>query len=379
MAKAVPARRRILVIFGTRPEAIKMAPVVHSLRTYSRIETRVAVTAQHRGLLDQVLGLAGIVPDVDLDVMQAGQSLDDLMARLLMGLGRMLDEEAPARVLVHGDTLTTAAAALAAYFRKIPVDHVEAGLRSSDIYQPWPEEVNRKIAAVIADQHFAPTEIARDALLAENISVENIHLTGNTVIDALLATSRLIATRPELAAGLDRIAQRFADKRIIAVTTHRRENFGQGIANIAAAIAEVARRPDVAIIFPVHPNPNIRPAMEKALSGLDNVAMIEPLDYPHFVRLLGMAELVLTDSGGVQEEAPALGKPVLVMRETTERPEGVAAGAALLVGTDRHRIAAEIARLLDDKVAYAAMSRAHNPYGDGRAAERIARIIADIV
>lgn len=359
-----------------------MAPVVHSLRKYSRIETRVAVTAQHRGLLDQALGLAGIVPDVDLDVMQAGQSLDDLMARLLMGLGRMLDEEAPTRVLVHGDTLTTAAAALAAYFRRIPVDHVEAGLRSGDIYQPWPEEVNRKIAAVVADQHFAPTEIARDALLAENIPVEKIHLTGNTVIDALLATSRLVATRPELAAGLDRIALRFAGKRIIAVTMHRRENFGEGIANIAAAIAEVARRPDVAIVYPVHPNPNVRPAMEKALSGLDNVAMMEPLDYPHFVRLLGMAELVLTDSGGVQEEAPALGKPVLVMRETTERPEGVAAGTALLVGTDRHRIAAEIARLLDDKVAYAAMSRALNPYGDGRAAERIARIariVADIV
>lgn len=368
-----------LVVFGTRPEAIKMFPVIHELRKLEGIETRIVVTAQHRAMLDQVLNMAGIVPDIDLDVMQVDQSLDDLMARLVTGLGRVFDQETPARVLVHGDTLTTMAASIAAYFRKIPVGHVEAGLRSYNIYQPWPEEVNRRVAGIIADQHFAPTQTARDALIAENVPAGNIHVTGNTVIDALLATSRLVEARPELAAGLDELSRRFAGRRIIAVTSHRRENFGDGMTNIAEAIAEISGRRDVAIVFPVHPNPKVRPGMEKVLASLDNVAMIEPLDYPHFVRLLGMAELVLTDSGGVQEEAPALGKPVLVMRETTERPEGVAAGTALLVGTDRRRIATEIFRLLDDKAAYAAMSRAHNPYGDGRAAERIARIVIDAV
>ena len=379
MAITSPARQRILVVFGTRPEAIKMFPVIHALRALQGIETRIAVTAQHRALLDQVLAMAGIVPDVDLDLMQDGQSLDGFMARALTGLGRTLDEETPARVIVHGDTLTTVAAALAAHYRKIPVDHVEAGLRSFDVYQPWPEEAHRRLAAVIADQHFAPTEAARDALLKENVPAGNIHITGNTVIDALLATTRLIETRPELVAGLDPLAHRFSGRRIIAVTTHRRENFGEGMAKIARAVADVAKRPDVAVIFPVHPNPHVRPIVEKALSGFKNVALIRPLDYPHFVRLLGMAELVLTDSGGVQEEAPALGKPVLVMREATERPEGVAAGAALLVGTDCRRIAAEVFRLLDDKAAYAGMALARNPYGDGRAAERIARIVAEAV
>lgn len=354
-----------------------MFPVVHALRASDRIDTRVVVTAQHRGMLDQVLEMAGITPDLDLDVMQADQSLDDLMARLVTGLGRAFDAEAPTRILVHGDTLTTMAASIAAYFRKIPVGHVEAGLRSHNIYHPWPEEVNRKVTGVIADLHFAPTQMAHDALVAENVPATNIHVTGNTVIDALLATTGRIAEAPHLASGLDELAARFAGRRIIAVTSHRRENFGDGMVRIAKAIAEIAGRKDVAMIFPVHPNPNVRPAMEAALAGLGNVAMIEPLDYPHFVRLLGMAELVLTDSGGVQEEAPALGKPVLVMRETTERPEGIEAGTALLVGTNRQRIATEIFRLLDDKATYAAMSHAHNPYGDGKAAERIARIVVD--
>lgn len=370
------SRPRVLVVFGTRPEAIKMFPVVHAMRALGAFETRVVVTAQHRELLDQVLGIARIVPDVDLDVMQANQSLDELMARLVTGLGRVFDEQAPTRILVHGDTLTTMAASIAAYFRKIPIGHVEAGLRSGDIYQPWPEEVNRKVTGAIADLHFAPTQMAYDALRAENVPAERIHVTGNTVIDALLTTTARIAAEPTLASGLDPLAARFSGKRIIAVTSHRRENFGCGMTNIANAIADIAARSDVAVVFPVHPNPNVRPAMEAALAGHYNVAMIEPLDYPHFVRLLGMAELVLTDSGGVQEEAPALGKPVLVMRETTERPEGIAAGTALLVGTDRQRIASEIFRLLDDSAAYAAMSRAHNPYGDGKAAERIARIVA---
>ena len=379
MVIADSVRRRVLLVFGTRPEAIKMFPVIHALRALRGIETRIAVTAQHRALLDQVLAMAGIVPDVDLDLMQDGQSLDGFMARALTGLGRTLDEETPARVIVHGDTLTTVAAALAAHYRKIPVDHVEAGLRSFDVYQPWPEEAHRRLAAVIADQHFAPTEAARDALLKENVPAGNIHITGNTVIDALLSTTRLREARPELVAGLDPLARRFSGRRIIAVTTHRRENFGEGMAKIARAVADVAKRPDVAVIFPVHPNPHVRPIVEKALSGFENVALIRPLDYPHFVRLLGMAELVLTDSGGVQEEAPALGKPVLVMRETTERPEGVAAGAALLVGTDCRRIVAEVFRLLDDKAAYAGMALARTPYGDGRAAERIARIVAGAV
>lgn len=368
---------KVAIIFGTRPEAIKMFPVVHALKALPNVDARVIVTAQHRGMLDQVLEIARIVPDLDLDVMTANQTLDALLARLVEGLGRVFDDKRPDRILVHGDTLTTMAGSLAAYFRKIPVGHVEAGLRSGDIYHPWPEEVNRKVTGAIADLHFAPTDRARDALLAENVLAERIHVTGNTVIDALLETTRRIETEPALAAGLDDLAARFAGKKIVAVTSHRRENFGDGMANIAAAIAEIAARPDTAVIFPVHPNPNVRPAMEAALGGLANVAMIEPLDYPHFVRLLGLCHIALTDSGGVQEEAPSLGKPVLVMRETTERPEGVAAGTALLVGTDKTRIVSEAVNLLDSSSAYEAMARAHNPFGDGRAAARIAGVIAN--
>lgn len=366
----------IAIIFGTRPEAIKMFPVVHALRATPGIDTRVIVTAQHREMLDQVLAIAGITPDIDLDVMTPNQSLDALLARLVTGLGEVFDRDRPARVLVHGDTLTTMAATLAAYFRKIPVGHVEAGLRSGNIYHPWPEEVNRKVAGAVADLHFAPTETAAAALRAENVPDERIYVTGNTVIDALLATTARLNDEPALAAGLDSLAARFAGKRIIAITSHRRENFGGGMEAIAAAIAAVAAREDVAVIFPVHPNPQVRAAMEPVLGNLANVALIDPLDYPHFVRLLGMSTLVLTDSGGVQEEAPSLGKPVLVMRETTERPEGIAAGTARLVGTDRDRIVTEIFSLLDDKSAYEAMARAHNPFGDGTAAQRIAEIVA---
>jgi len=371
------ASRKIIVVFGTRPEAIKMFPVVHALRAMPGIETRVCVTAQHRALLDQVLDLAGIVPDVDLDIMQPDQTLDGLTARLVVALGAAFDAEKPDRVLVHGDTLTTMVASLAAYYRKIPVGHVEAGLRSGDIHHPWPEEVNRRVVACIADMNFAPTQAAADALRAENRDARGIHVTGNTVIDALLATQARIREAPALAAGIGPVVARFAGRRIIAVTSHRRENFGGGMANIAGAIHDIAARGDVAVIFPVHPNPNVRKVMDAELAGLANVAMIEPLDYPNFVGLLDACEIVLTDSGGVQEEAPSLGKPVLVMRETTERPEGVAAGTAKLVGTDRRRIVAEIFTLLDDKAAYGAMARAHNPFGDGQAAARIARIIAD--
>jgi len=366
---------KIMTVFGTRPEAIKMFPVVHALRAQPRIDVRVCVTAQHREMLDQVLDIARITPDVDLDVMTRDQTLDGLLARLVTGLGEIFDREKPDRILVHGDTLTTMAATLSAYFRKIPVGHVEAGLRSGNIYHPWPEEVNRKVAGAVADLHFAPTETAAAALRGENVPADRIHITGNTVIDALLATRARIDEEPALAAGLDPLVARFAGKRIIAVTSHRRENFGDGMKAIAEAIAAIAARSDVAVVFPVHPNPHVRSAMEPILGALDNVALIDPLDYPHFVRLLATSELVLTDSGGVQEEAPSLGKPVLVMRETTERPEGIEAGTARLVGTDKARIVSEIFKLLDDKDAYSAMARAHNPFGDGTAAKQIAEIV----
>jgi UDP-N-acetylglucosamine 2-epimerase (non-hydrolysing) len=357
---------KVAVVFGTRPEAIKLFPVIHALRALENVDVRVIVTAQHRGLLDQVLEIAGIKPDIDLDAMMPNQTLDGLTAKLIVELGKAFDVEKPDRVLVHGDTLTTMVASLAAYYRQIPVAHVEAGLRSGDIYHPWPEEVNRRVVACIADMNFAPTDAAAAALMSENRDAKGIHVTGNTVIGAM----------PSLAQGLDDLAARFAGKRIVAVTSHRRENFGGGMEAIARSIADIASRPDVAVIFPVHPNPNVRPVMEAVLGGLPNVAMIEPLDYPHFVRLLDMCHLVLTDSGGVQEEAPSLGKPVLVMRETTERPEGVAAGTAKLVGTDQSRIVQEVLTLLDDEAGYAAMARAHNPFGDGQAAKRIAAVIA---
>jgi UDP-N-acetylglucosamine 2-epimerase (non-hydrolysing) len=366
---------KILIIFGTRPEAIKLFPVVAALKADARFDVRVCVSAQHRGMLDQVLEIAGVVPDHDLDVMQPDQTLDALTATLLVRLGQVMDAERPDRVIVQGDTATAMAGALAGYYRKIPVDHVEAGLRSGNIYHPWPEEINRKIIGGIASLHFAPTETAAAALRRENVSAERVHVTGNTVIDALEWVTARIAAEPGLAAGLAPLEARFAGKRIIGVTSHRRENFGGGLEAIAEAVRRIAARTDVAIVFPVHPNPNVRRVMDGALAGLANVALIEPLDYPHFARLLSLAEIMLTDSGGVQEEAPALGKPVLVMRETTERPEGVEAGTARLVGTDVTRIVTEISTLLDDKAAYEAMSRAHNPFGDGQASRRIVEIL----
>ena len=374
MTNASPAK--ILIIFGTRPEAIKLFPVVAALKADPRFQPIVCVSAQHRGMLDQVLEIAGITPDHDLDLMRPDQSLDALTAALIVELGKVMDAEQPARVMVQGDTATAMAGALAAYYRKLPVDHVEAGLRSGNIYHPWPEEINRKIIGAIASLHFAPTEVSQAALLAENIDPSRVHVTGNSVIDALQWVTARIAAEPNLAAGLTDLEQRFSGKRIIGVTSHRRENFGGGLEAIAEAIRQIAARPDVAIIFPVHPNPNVRKVMDAALAGLANVAMIEPLDYPHFARLLALADIMLTDSGGVQEEAPALGKPVLVMRETTERPEGVAAGTAKLVGTKTVTIVSEIFNLLDDKAAYEAMARAHNPFGDGQTASRIAEIIA---
>jgi UDP-N-acetylglucosamine 2-epimerase (non-hydrolysing) len=372
-----PRSPRVLLIFGTRPEAIKLFPVIRALNTVQGLTVRTCVTAQHRGLLDQVLGIAGITPDLDLDLMEPGQSLDRLTARLLTSLGEVMDAERPDRVIVQGDTATAMVGALAAYYRRVPVSHVEAGLRSGDIYHPFPEEVNRRIVAPIADQHFAPTQTAADALLRENIAASTVYVTGNTVIDALYATSAALEANPGLAAGLDKLAARFAGKRIILVTTHRRENFGGGMENIARAIRRIAARDDVAVIFPVHPNPNVVSVMDAVLGDQPNIARIDPLDYPHFVRALGLSHIVLTDSGGVQEEAPALGKPVLVMRETTERPEGVAAGTAKLIGTDEDRIVSEIFTLLDDNAAHQAMARAHNPFGDGHASARIAKVVAD--
>jgi UDP-N-acetylglucosamine 2-epimerase (non-hydrolysing) len=369
---------KVLVIFGTRPEAIKLFPVVRALADTPGLTVRTCVTAQHRGLLDQVLAIAGLAPDVDLDIMEPGQTLDRLTARLLTGIGEVLDREQPDRVIVQGDTATAMCGALAAYYRKIPVAHVEAGLRSGNIYHPWPEEVNRRIVAPIADLHFAPTDTAAEALARENVRT-GVYVTGNTVIDALHWTGDRIAAEPALAAGLNAIADRFAGKRIVLVTTHRRENFGDGMASIARAIARIAAREDVAVLFPMHPNPNVVSVMDTILGDHANVARIDPLDYPHFIRALGLCHLALTDSGGVQEEAPALGKPVLVMRDTTERPEGVAAGTAKLIGADEDRIVSEVFTLLDDKAAYAAMARAHNPFGDGHASQRIARIVADAV
>ncbi len=366
---------RVMTIFGTRPEAIKLAPVIAALSKTPGIAVRTCVTAQHRAMLDQVLALNAIVPDHDLDLMRPGQTLDGVTAALLTGIGGVLDADRPDRVVVQGDTATAMVGAMAAYYRQIRVSHVEAGLRSGDNYQPWPEEVNRRIVSTIADQHFAPTETAAAALYREGIAPATVHVTGNTVIDALMATRDRIRADPALAAGLDPLLATFGGKRIILVTTHRRENFA-AMQAMAEAIGRIAERADVAVIFPVHPNPNVVTVMDRVLSGRDTIAMIAPQDYTHFVALLDACDFVLTDSGGVQEEAPALGKPVLVMRDTTERPEGVAAGTARLIGTDPARIIAEVTALLDDHDRYEAMSRAHNPFGDGHAAARIAKLIA---
>lgn len=375
MKNISPSKPKVVTIFGTRPEAIKLFPVIRALSKRVGLQSLSCVTAQHREMLDQVLEIADIEPDYDLDLMRADQSLDELTGRLLNGIGRTLDEIKPQRVVVQGDTATAMCGALAAYYRKIPVSHVEAGLRSYDIYHPWPEEVNRKIIGTIADQHFAPTETSAAALLKENIPADQISITGNTVIDALLTTTEKNRSDGFINAELKNLFARYANKKIIGVTSHRRENFGDGLTNIASALREIARRDDVALIFPVHLNPNVRAIMRDALAGLDNVAMIEPLDYPNFVALLDRSTLMLTDSGGVQEEAPALGKPVLVMRDTTERPEGIEAGTAKLVGTDAELIVKETGKLLDDKIYYDAMAKAHNPFGDGHASERIADII----
>lgn len=367
---------KVMTVFGTRPEAIKMAPVVAALHASPGIEQRVCVTAQHRRMLDQVLGLFDIRPDFDLDLMQPAQDLTDLTSRLLHGMREVLVSWRPDLVLVHGDTTTTLAATLAAYYQRIDVGHVEAGLRTGNIYAPWPEEVNRRVAGSVARLHFAPTETARACLLAEHVPAERIHVSGNTVIDALLWMVRRLDDDESLRREM---AQRFAfldsSRRLILVTGHRRENFGAGFEQICQALVELARRPDVLIVYPVHLNPQVRGPVESLLGGRPGIHLIEPQDYLPFVSLMRAAWCIITDSGGIQEEAPALGKPVLVMREVTERPEALAAGTVRLVGSDRARIVVETTRLLDSPADYRAMAQARNPYGDGHAAERIVRVL----
>ena len=367
--------KRFFVLFGTRPEAIKLFPVVKRLQAQNAIEVIVCVTAQHREMLDQVLKLTNIIPDIDLNLMATNQSLDQLSARILLSVGEALDRTLPDRVVVQGDTATAMIGALAAYYRRIPVAHVEAGLRSGNIYAPWPEEVNRKIVGSIADQHFAPTKLAAEVLQKENVPSERVYMTGNTIVDALLATKELIESNPALAGRWDHIKKRHGNRRIILVTTHRRENFGGGMERIGDALLQILQREDIAIILPIHLNPNVRDVLGTRLAGHPRAEIIPPQEYADFVGLLSLAHIVLTDSGGIQEEAPALGKPVLVMRDTTERPEGVHAGTARLVGTERDRIIAETFLLLDEPDHYLAMSRAHNPFGDGHASERIVKVM----
>jgi len=369
-------KKNILVIIGTRPEALKLFPVIYKLNEQENLRTIVCVTAQHRDLLDPILSLTKIKPDFDLDVMKPNQSLDQLTARLLLGLGEVYDIAKPDRVVVQGDTASAMIGALAAFYRRVPVSHVEAGLRSGNIYEPWPEEVNRKFVTQIADQHFAPTPRAAENLYLENVPRSQVHVTGNTIIDALQASRAMIEADPGLSVLGPKIAARHEGRRMILATCHRRENFGERMTQIGDAFERILQREDVVVVLPVHPNPNVRDVLGARLANHPRAEIIPPQDYLDFVSLLSSAYLVLTDSGGVQEEAPALGKPVLVMRETTERPEGVEAGAALLVGTDAERIVGEVNRLLDDGAHYQAMALARNPFGDGHASERIARIIA---
>lgn len=364
---------KILTIFGTRPEAIKMAPLVHALEKERQFESRVCVTAQHREMLDQVLSLFNIKPDFDLNLMRSGQTLPELTGRILLQLTPILEEYKPDVVLVHGDTTTTFSSSLAAFYKQIPVGHVEAGLRTGNIYSPWPEEANRKLTAAITKYHFTPTATSKYNLVNEGYSESNIYVTGNTVIDALLMIKTKIQNDEDLKRTLDaRFPYLDESKKLILVTGHRRESFGDGFERICEALAKTASdHKDVQILYPVHLNPNVREPVNRILTGIENIHLIEPQDYLPFVYLMDRAYLILTDSGGIQEEAPSLGKPVLVMRDTTERPEAVEAGTVKLVATDIERITGCIDELLTNVNAYQAMSFAHNPYGDGKACVRI--------
>ncbi|MGR3807937.1 UDP-N-Acetylglucosamine 2-epimerase [Pasteurella testudinis DSM 23072] len=364
---------KVLTVFGTRPEAIKMAPLAQALSNEPQIEAKVCVTAQHRQMLDQVLQLFELVPDYDLNIMKAGQDLTDISVRILQALKPVLSEFQPDLVLVHGDTTTTFATSLACYYQQIKVGHVEAGLRTGNIYSPWPEEGNRCLTGAIASYHFAPTLSSQQNLLAENKPNGSIVVTGNTVIDALLWVKQKLAADTALSQQLTENYP-FLDmqKKLILVTGHRRESFGAGFERICQSIATLAKKhADVQVVYPVHMNPNVREPVERWLKGIDNVFLIEPQEYLPFVYLMNRAYLILTDSGGIQEEAPSLGKPVLVMRETTERPEAVQAGTVRLVGTDPQRIITEVELLLHEPAHYQNMAKANNPYGDGKACERI--------
>jgi UDP-N-acetylglucosamine 2-epimerase len=368
----LPPKRRLLIVFGTRPEALKCFPVAKAALAHPGFAVEICVTAQHREMVDQVIGLTELPVHYDLNIMQPGQTLSDVTARVLLGMTDVLDAARPDIVVVQGDTTTAMTAALAAFYRRIPVAHIEAGLRSHDIASPFPEELNRKIAGEIATWHFAPTIEARDNLIAEGKPARNIFVTGNTVIDTLLHFSAAMDADAALAGRLS--AQfPFLDKnrKLILVTGHRRENFDGGIDRICAALATLAARGDVQIVYAVHPNPNVRTVVTARLGGVPNIHLIEPQEYLPFLYLQKRSHLVLTDSGGIQEEAPSLGKPVLVMRENTERPEGVAAGTARLVGTDINTILSNASRLLDDDAVYRGMAERHNPYGDGKAGTRI--------
>ena len=366
---------KVMTVFGTRPEAIKMAPVVLELQKHAdRIQTIVAVTAQHRQMLDQVLDLFQITPDYDLDIMSQGQTLYDITTKSLMGLKDVLAKEKPDLVLVHGDTTTTFAGALASYYQQVPVGHVEAGLRTGDIYSPFPEEMNRKLTGAIAAIHFAPTATAKANLLKENVNPSHIYVTGNTVIDALMMT-----VAGEYDFGDDLKDVDFHNHRVILLTKHRRENLGEPMRHIYKALRRIIEEiPDTEIVFPVHRNPLVRKVVEEELAGVDRIHLIDPMEYEPFANLMSLSSLVLTDSGGIQEEAPSLGKPVLVLRNTTERPEAVEAGTVRLIGTDKDVVYAETKRLLTDQAAYDAMSNAVNPYGDGKASQRIVQAILHV-
>jgi UDP-N-acetylglucosamine 2-epimerase (non-hydrolysing) len=367
--------RHVVVVFGTRPEAIKLFPVIYALRRCSNLRVSVWATGQHRQMLDQVLSFAEIKPDLDFDVMVGNQSLDGLTSRLLTDVGQALDRDRPDYMIVQGDTTSTMAATLAAFYRKIPVAHVEAGLRTGKKYSPWPEEINRRIVSTIADLHFAPTELASKNLMQEGINPENVHVTGNTGIDALLITCNRLKYLTPITDKLEKLLAPHQGRKLILVTAHRRESFDGGLARIAEALRVLAERKDVVIIFPIHPNPAVIGTMRPQLDQCARIILLDPQDYVPFVYLMSNSTLILTDSGGIQEEAPSLGKPVLVLRDTTERYEGIQAGTAKLVGTDSTEIVSEAERLLDDSCEYEAMSKAINPYGDGKASQRIARII----
>jgi UDP-N-acetylglucosamine 2-epimerase len=367
---------RILSVFGTRPEAIKMAPLVIALADAKGVTSRICVTGQHREMLDDVMSTFSLTPDYDLDIMRPNQTMADVFAGVMQGLDSILVQFQPDFVLVQGDTASSTAAALAAFFRSIKIGHVEAGLRTGNLASPWPEEANRRLTAIVATRHYAPTQRARDALLKEGHAAETIVVSGNTVIDALLCIAQSVTRRGRLKDDLDaKFSWLDPGKRLVLVTGHRRESFGPGFARICQALRAIARRSDIQIVYPVHLNPNVRAPVFELLAGLSNIALIEPQNYPQFVYLMARSHIILTDSGGIQEEAPALHKPVLVMRDTSERIEAAEAGVARLVTTDPDMIVAAVDELLDNNDVYLAMSAGANPFGDGRASQRIVRDI----